>query len=180
MTFTLKFWERDSATVPSTTSLPLSTAQISSLQPDLFAGATLLRSRWYPSLTYEEGNSAAHQQLALQHLQVLFVAWYEPNILGFGPPYPMDQDTRIIATAKLSPHYFPSQIGPTSTYYIRWTADPGCVESFAQRKPDPATYNDPRANCGIFVDDPSGYYYSSHTNLSWSMQCFSEALFGRH
>jgi hypothetical protein len=175
---TYKWWEREGDTLASTSSLPLTTADVTALQPTYNAAGTLLRSRWFPSVTYEEGNSALHNQAALQKLQVQFVAWYEPDIAGFGPPLPTDQDTRIIATAVLKPQYFPSQIGPTSTYYIKWMADPVLVESFAQRKPDIATYNNPYVHGGLWVNDPSAYYYSSHTNLGWTMQCLGEALFG--
>lgn len=52
------------------------------------------------------------------------------------------------------------------------------MQSFAQRKPNPASLTTPNVFAGIFVDDPTFTYYTAHAGTAWTFQCFSEALYG--
>jgi len=177
MTITNRWWERNNVNATAHNKLPLTTFEIALLQPTLNSAATLLRSRFYPMFTYEELDMASHSDIAWAEWTAEFVAWYDP-ISPTTPPQPDDLDDRIVATARLYPTRSASIINPTNNYNVTFSPIEGVVQSFAQRKPNPATMNAPALYVGMWVLDPSSFFYSAHTNVRFLWTCYSEALFG--
>jgi hypothetical protein len=169
-------WSRDLGTY-SSTHIAIAPSPVCDVPPLTNPAATLLRTRWFPSVSLIDDDWTLHGEADWADLTVLFVAWYDE--IGPAPvPDPQDTDARIVATGRLTPHYAPSAGAPASQNFVVWDTDAVVIESHAQRKPNAGTLVSPIARAAIQVIDPTGYFYLTHASVNWLYKCYGEALYG--
>lgn len=176
MGLTLRWWERGTFVPTAVDHLPISTKFMGGLQPTLNGQASLLRSRFYPSLALKQTSVTTPGEFDWQNAVVEFVAWYDLNGTG-SLPQPDDLDTRIVCTGRLYPTYSPSAGAATTSFRVTWEPREGVLQSFGQRNPQGLAVS-AAVSTGIWFDNPGGPYYTAHASTSFLLSCYAEALFG--
>lgn len=179
MPITNKWWERDYTEIPGIHALTPSAPVLVTFQAQSIGShdVTLLRSRFFPQLTFHCTASSNVQEKAAAELTCQFVAWAEQTHVPTLPDM-LSVDDRIIATAYLTPRFRTSPASPTTHFSCVWAVDGGLVESFARRKADPAITDDLFIYTALYPIDWTFAFYTSQTYQEFTYYCASEVLFG--
>lgn len=181
MPITSRHWERTYAQLPISHALVPSAAQPVTFVSDTvgLTTPTVLRTRHFPQFTYNCTSASVVRERAANGMTVQFVVWAD-QIVPSPTPDMLSVDSRILATAYMTPRYQPAATTPTTGFSYSWVVDGGTVESFAQRKTDPTNTNPLTVYSAIFPIDWSFVLYTANAANEFTYYCAAEALYGGH
>jgi hypothetical protein len=171
-----RYWQRDFTAVLAEAHVRTDPYQCGSVSAQERVDDTVLRSRFWPQFSAHINHTTPPDITWWAKTQVQFVGWVDQTPSSV-PPDPNASDTRIIATAELTPRLYPY---PTSTtdYAVHWDTNGLGVQSFAQRRGDPDASEYLWVYGGFLVTDWTFSTYSGTKTMTFTSLVSMEVLYG--
>ena len=171
-----RYWQRTAAAILDEAHVNGSPYMIAAVSAQERLDDTVLRSRFWPQFSAHINHTTPPDIMWWAKTQVQFVGWADQTSTSVAPD-PNSSDSRIIASAELTPRLTPFPTIATD-YAVHWDTDGDVVESFAERRGNPDASEYLFVYGGLFVSDWTFSTYSGTKTMSFNSMLSMEVLYG--